>query len=491
MNFSPLTMQPKTTLYLLLVFFTLNLSGQQNHLMYFARDLPQANYLNPAYQIPCKWWVGVPVLSSLHLNYANSLFSFNSLFPGDANGRNLDLNSQVNKINRNNFIGLETHITLFGLGYRKNDWYYNFMITEKAEVDLFLSKGFVGFAWNGNAASIGETIKIKNTGIYLNHYREYAFGVSKQVNDNLLAGVKAKILFGKFNATTTRTKASLTTSEHEYYLDADYNVLVRTSLVDNFDIENAEGSVNREDYSQPNEIIPLLLNRKNPGIAFDAGFVYQYNERTNINASLIDIGFIRWRSHLNTFESDGEYSFYGISEDNQYTVSDKDFFLDTLDFEETHKKYFKLLPPKLNAGIQYAILPRLNANFLITSKLYPEKWVNTASLTFDSQILNWLYLTTGYTIQYGSYNNVGLGFILGRSPIQFYAFTDNLTGMIWPQTTRNINLRFGLNINLGCRNKSSSDRTKKFSGSEVPCPDIEIRQNDYKQKILRKRNRTK
>lgn len=171
-------MRLKPTIYFFLLLITAHLHGQQNHLMYFAYQLPQANYQNPAYQSPCKWWVGVPVLSSIHFNYANSLFSLNNLFPEGANTRNLDLSGQINNLKRNNFIGIETNITLFGLGYKSQKRYYNFTVTEKAEIDLFLSRNFASFVWEGNAGYIGETIDINNTGIYLNYYREYAFSLN-------------------------------------------------------------------------------------------------------------------------------------------------------------------------------------------------------------------------------------------------------------------------------------------------------------------------
>ena len=470
-------------LILILISFS-RINAQQNHLMYFSYELPQANFLNPAYQAPCKWWIGIPVLSSVYINYANSLFSFNSLFPeGTGNMRNLDLGGQIDKLNRNNFIGLETHLTLFGLGYKRNNWYYNFTITEKAEIDAFLSRNYVDLVWNGNAGSIGKTIKLKNTGLYLNHYREFAFGVSKTVNENLLVGAKAKLLFGKLNVSTTHTRASLYTSEHEYYLNLNYNIEANTSLPVN---------INPDDITDItyNEASPasILLNRKNPGIAFDAGVLYKYNEKINLTASILDVGFIRWRSNLNTIGSNDNIEFRGLTE-SEYTLTDANFIIDTLDFEITPDKYFKLLPFKLNAGLQYKLHPLLNANFLITSKYFREKIINTASVMLDSKPLNWLYVTTGYTIQYGAYNNVGLGFILGNYPVQFYAFTDNLTGIIWTQTTRNINLRFGINVNLGCRTKKDKSIDDAFNGSQVPCPDLDKKQNAFKQKIEKKRTR--
>ena len=40
-------------------------------------------------------------------------------------------------------------------------------------------------------------------------------------------------------------------------------------------------------------------------------------------------------------------------------------------------------------------------------------------------------------------------------PCQFYIASDNVLGMIWPQSTKNLNLRFGLNIIFGCYRKEN------------------------------------
>jgi hypothetical protein len=64
---------------------------------------------------------------------------------------------------------------------------------------------------------------------------------------------------------------------------------------------------------------------------------------------------------------------------------------------------------------------------------------------------------------YRSFYIVGLGISTSRGPLQFYMVSDNVCGFIWPLSARNINLRFGLNINLGCSIKSP-----KKSGRNIP-----------------------
>jgi hypothetical protein len=57
---------------------------------------------------------------------------------------------------------------------------------------------------------------------------------------------------------------------------------------------------------------------------------------------------------------------------------------------------------------------------------------------------------------------LGLGIKLGKSPVQFYAVSDNILGFIKPLDTKNINVRTGLQFNFGC------SRRAKYNNSGCP-----------------------
>ncbi|MFO7657601.1 MAG: hypothetical protein R6W78_11075, partial [Bacteroidales bacterium] len=74
---------PKNTIYRLMALILLSLCfpvmGQQSHTLYFLHNVPQSNLLNPAVQNECKLFIGLPLISSLHINLANSGFTYNQL----------------------------------------------------------------------------------------------------------------------------------------------------------------------------------------------------------------------------------------------------------------------------------------------------------------------------------------------------------------------------------------------------------------------------
>ncbi|MCG8700840.1 MAG: DUF5723 family protein [Bacteroidales bacterium] len=460
--------------------------GQQNNLLYFAPEVPQANLLNPAYQIPCKWFIGLPVLSSMHVNYGNSAFSVNNLASVSGETASLDPNSFLRGIKRRNSIGTEVHVMLLGLGYRRNDWYYNFSIIEKNEANVFLPRSMFDFVWSGNGGNIGETIKINNIGAYGHHIREYALGASTILDNGMYVGAKAKLLFGKLNATSRGSRASLSTADHTYNLLANYNLDISTSLPITVST-TPDNNIENVTYNDGTDIKQLILNRKNKGFAIDAGIMYPYSDKITLSASIIDLGFVNWRSNLNSLQSDTEVRFEGIDTISDNPLDSYEDYQDMITFDIGQNNYSTWLPTKLHLGGEYDINKYFIAGALITSKFYAQKWLT--SLTFTGSYLptHWSRIMLGYNMQYGSYNNIGLGLTVGKNPVQFYAYTDNLVGIIKPMNTRNLNMRFGLNIIVGCKQKNEKEiRGAKKSGSQVPCPNINLRKNKTKERIERK-----
>src|SRR5208282_5712086 len=86
------------------------LEGQQDATLFFMHSTPQANFVNPAVRNDCKWMLGLPVLSSFHVEYGNSGFSVMQLI------HNLP-DSTIQSLNLNpiNYITTELYINLFFL----------------------------------------------------------------------------------------------------------------------------------------------------------------------------------------------------------------------------------------------------------------------------------------------------------------------------------------------------------------------------------------
>ncbi len=395
----------------------------------------------------------------------------------------MNIDRVVNQLGRRSFIGAELHTTILALGYKRGDYYFNFSTIEKVNLPITISRDFFGLIWNGNHSFEGSEAGFRGSAAYLTYYREYALGISKRTASDSYFGLKGKVLFGKLNLSTPSTDISLFTDEDTYNLTFDGDLRSNLSLP--VTIEHDSGRIQSINLEDPLDYRELLLNRKNWGFAVDVGMVIPYTDRITLSASILDLGFIQWRSNQNNINGSGDFFYDGPLGD---TIISPDYvedlinsFSDSMQLDVTNNNYTTFLPVKAYFGLKYEISPKINAGGLLSAVIYRTKAVTALTASIEYNPFGNFYLLGSYSLMYRSFKNVGLGFSVGRGPIQFYMISDNVPGLIWPFATRNINLRFGLNINLGCSEKEGKTEGKgmikggKYSGSHI-CP---VYEKDY------------
>src|SRR5512135_2865481 len=91
--------------------------AQQNNTLFFMHSLPEANYLNPAVQKDCGTFIGLPLISSFHVNIANSGFPAGKLlilYTDGTFGVRSDMNTS--HLRRRNYFLSEFHSVLLAVG---------------------------------------------------------------------------------------------------------------------------------------------------------------------------------------------------------------------------------------------------------------------------------------------------------------------------------------------------------------------------------------
>lgn len=446
----------------LLLLGSIHILSQQNHNLFFLHQVPESNLLNPAIPISCKWYIGIPVLSSVHVNYANSSFTFKQVFHKNSeNIYNADVDALVRRTHRRNFIGTEAHVQLAALGYRTGDYSFMFTLTEKNNIPITYPGEVILLALGGNTQFEGEQAGFRGTGLYLNHYREYALSLSKYMDNGLYIGTRAKLLFGKLNISPRSSDINLHTDDAGFTLNFDGDLLLHSSLP--IHIDTSGGIIDNITYNDDLTPIQLAMNRQNPGFGLDFGLIYPINDQLEFSASVIDFGFIRWRSNLNTISGSGNFYYdgpLGDSIDSEDYFSDLiNTFTDSLQLEVSSQNYTSFLPTRLIAGVTYQYTNKLRFGLKGEALIYRTKILPSATLNAMYNPLGNLHLLASYTMQYNSLTNIGLGLVIGRDPVQFYILSDNVPGTIWPLSGRNINLRFGLNLNFGCKLKEKNNNS--------------------------------
>jgi len=448
-----------------LTFFLISFSfigySQQDNTLFFLHDIPESNFVNPAVQIRCRQYFGLPLLTTLHFNVNSTGFSYNSFSPGAAK---IDVDKLVSKMHLLDYVSMEFHYTpiSFGFMYDKKQ-YFNFAWTEKVEAKVFISKKLLMLLKDGNTQYVGEGLSTRNPGVKAIYYREFSFGYSTHFGKYSIVGAHAKVLFGLAGVFTKRKPVDFTTNKLTYNIDASWNPKVNTSLPLNvsYDSEGYVSGVSLGSISP----VGFLLNFKNQGLATDFGFIYK-EDKITWSGSILDVGMIWWHDQTNKFENNGHFVFQGATVTDGMSTADyansiRDSIQNQFRFKNTKKGFITFLNPRIYFGGTYPVLKQLKVGALARTEFYPGRPIVGVTISATAFSQKGSTASVNYSVMNGSFTNLGLGLGLSSDKFQFFVLSDNVMAFIFPQSARNVNLRFGFNFFIGCTEKKKEYKIPK------------------------------
>lgn len=471
------------------VFFAFVVFGQQNQTMYFMH-IPQANITNPAVYGPCKLTISgllVPIsgqlIPPLYLNYNNNGFAYKHFIHHGTGVRSdsliMDFPLLIDKMKKVNYISLETHIPWLNVSYIWKDWYFSFGINERINAMVSLPRDLFVLAWEGNGKSLlGEKAMLSFLGANVNWYREYAIGAARQLDRKWTVGARSKLLFGKSNLWFKNNRFTWHTNADDYSYTFDVDMDIRasqpfydiTKLIYDYNLDSLmfemDTILDMGDAEVRDIMKNVVFNSKNKGIGFDFGAKYQYNDKITLYASLLDFGFIRYKQNAEVVKAKGTFYFDGwdiqpyFENNDSVTEAHTQAFVDSVIklFDPNHqsKAYNYWLPSRLYVGGTYKLTDKYNIGLLFRNEFFLKRIHSAVTLSGNAQFTKWFSANMSYTVQNNSMKHLGLGFGLKFGFYQWYMVSDNIFGFIFPQSTRTINLRMGLNMIFGCKKRESS-----------------------------------
>ncbi len=454
----------RVALVTLLLLISCRLHAQQDNTLFFMHSLPQSNMVNPAVQIECKTFVGIPLLSSIHFNANSTGFSYNSFSPG---ATSVDLNRLTSGLFWWDYVTAEFHYNWIALGYRPNERdYYNFSVTEKVDMKLFFPKKLVMLARDGNTPYVGDEFTVRNPGINAFYYREFSFGYSRKMDSRLTLGAHAKVLFGMAGVFTRRRPIHLNVDGNTYNLNADWNLRADAAgpMTVGYDANGYVNSIGVGAISP----VAFLLNFRNVGLASDLGFIYHADVLT-WSGSVLDLGLIYWTAQTHRFRQDGSFVFSGATpangtDPNAYIAMMRDSLNNQLRVKEAKGGFVSFLNPRAYVGATYPLSDHLNAGALLRTELYPGRPIMGTTLSLNAFGWKGFSGSVSYSAMNGSLRNIGLGFGVGSETFKIHLISDNVLAFFFPSSARNANIRFGMHLMLGCHEKKRSPSKSSYNG---------------------------
>ncbi len=423
--------------------------------------VPQANLLNPAIEPTCDWVVGIPGLSSAHLSYSNTGFTYNDLAGSDT----WNIERVAEQLHRVDMIATEAMVHPIYLGHRFGSLYFTLLVADRAHFYQTIPGTLVETAVYGNGPFVGETVDYDalRTGGY--YQREYALSATRRMSPYLTAGIRARLLFGKASIQTANSDLNLTTGPGSFNLLLSSDYLVNTSLPVTF-TEDDNGDVNGVELDDL-DVVQFLLNRKNPGISIDLGMIYDLSSETSLSASLLDLGLTRWSSDLNNVSGEGSFTYTGIDPGTDvisfaFINEIRDSLINSFDISAAQESYTYVYPAQLYLGVSHRLHDRLTAGVVNRNVLFKKKLHSSVTLTAQRTFLKGFMAAFSWSYLNNSVKNVGAALAYTGKGFQFHVSSDNLLGFFYPFNTRTAQIRAGCNIVFGCggqrkkRNRSPS-----------------------------------
>ena len=457
----------------------------QDNTMYFMDRIPQAIHTNPALMYYCRTYVELPVLSSIRYSYANTAFGYHDALHYGTGSRAdsiiIDVPNLKKKLHKRNYIRNDLTLNILGAGFRISDYYFHFNVSNHLETRVGFPGGLIDLT-DGNWNSTTETpqnINLGGLGVSAVNYIQFAAGVATQWSDGLYIGATAKYLMGSANVVSRRTGLMIETSSDPFVLDVSSNYKINASFPIDMSYDTM-GLVSDVDLSNAGtNIVQNYILNKNRGFALDAGVIYEYSDQLTLSASVVDLGFIRWKSNPNRLTSVGDASFSGFDLNQLATDPDQtdlitslvDSVIEAWEFTNSTDPYWSMLTTKIYVGGLYQVIPKVGLGGLIKTEIYDSRPHFSATLSANAKPLKWLSGTVSYSIMNNKLWNLGGGIAIGGPGVQFYFVADHIPvrfvsydGIPIPYNARTLNFQFGINLIFGCTEEEKSGRSRSPSG---------------------------
>ena len=458
----------KIILTLLLFCFVGGAFAQSNLTLYNMEPIPQRLSVNPALAPDCKWYLGMPALSSIDLNFASNALQFKSInesfkaVPGQ-DSFVIDFKQLSSGISgKNTFVNVGVNQEWLNFGFRVGKNMFTFGITEKVKTRVSVPKDLFKLAFEGNGGSnLGYDFNF-NFGLDILHTREFAIGYNRRLlNDKLSVGGRLKYVRGLNVINTAKNDIIFNTNQNTfaYKVTADIEVNASTPVLDD--------SLNID------PLDAILGSPKNSGFGIDLGASYKLSDKITLTASVVDLGVINWQAYTKNVVSrnpGASFEYRGI--DIQEYLGDSvqggagfealaDTLQDVFALDTSSNSFTTGLLGEFYLGGNFHITDKHNAGVLFYGSFYNKQFYPAVTLSWNSKFGRILALSGSYTIMRGSYANIGLGMGLNLGPEQFYFASDNLIGAV-TGNVKTLGVRFGWNHTIG-RKKWENEQKEKVN----------------------------
>ncbi len=444
--------------------------------LHFARTVPQSIYKNPAFKPHHDLNISLPGMGSTQFSLANSGFRYNDAIRPRERDDSLELTMDrvLNALYRRNYLTLNAHMDLFHGGIKKGKNYFSVNVTDRIHTRLIYPSSLIKLLWEGNGGEfLGERVDLSKLRLDHMYYREFGFGMARDLDESTTLGARAKFLQGLQNIRTEVNTLGLRTHEETFGWTVNGKAEINTSGMEQlWDEEQQPGAKD------------IFFVGGNYGFSADIGVESQLSETVDLSVAVLDLGAIRWGNNIKRFKSnDVNFTYEGgdlvnLYEDQDTTVENaietlEDSIEDAFNITRSGDPYTTPLSGKIQAGATVELAPRTEIGAL--GRVSFVRGQRRGALTINLRHHNHkgLRLMASYSVQNRSADNVGAGFSARIGPVQWHFLSDNILAPFRPHKIKTLQFQTGINLTFGGTEDDPFEKKTRTPDEEGPAKKAE------------------
>ncbi len=466
-------------------------NAQMSNTLFFDKQNLRQHKVNPAAQPIGKFYVGMPGISTIAISGGNSRFTFDDLVENkEVNGevrtllfmdKNADgMQNFLDKLKFKERVYASYRVDLLDFGFSiKEKGFFTFGLSNRMETMLILPHQIPSIIFGGMNNHEVYDFRMNRLSVSSTLFSEIAAGYSHKINDKLSIGGKFKFLLGHLNAYTDFYDLDLMATEDEWHFKGDASI--HGSVPGLRFVPNDKHQFGEVEFDE-DQPIRSYIKPRGSGMAIDLGMTYQILPELKVSASVLDLGFIRWRKDLVQLDKNGDVVYNGVEFDiNDDSTKYYEHYGDELEnlyvINDHPEKYGSALSTKLNVGAEYSLWEdRVGFGFLSTTYFFRRTAWEEFLISTNFRPCKYVSLTLSYNMFDGEWNNLNAGMNLNLGPVNLYAALDHIPLKFAkideykiPSNTRSVRANVGLAFLFGTKKR---DRDKDGVPDKYDkCPD--------------------
>lgn len=442
---------------------------------YFMEGTSARLQLNPGLQ-PTKGYFNMPIVGSFNMSASSNVLGTSDIIDLMDSGSDLYSNDKLfDRLKADNRLNVNLNTDILSFGWYRGKGFWSVNVGLRADFGAALAKDMFsmmrtmnGFALE-DVAGTNQSYSLSNQTLNMKAYAEIGLGYSRRITEKLTVGGRVKVLLGLARAEMNinqfdlnldvpnlrnyqddASRGELSPSDwygKGYSYAADGNVITtlkgggmtfdNDGMIDDFDLDAGD------------------LGIAGSGFGIDLGASYKVWDNLTVSASILDLGFLKWKESETTVATVSGGDEVTINSENYDRYIGGDFLsFERFDFEEGSPEKVKtktrLYSTLLLAG-EYGLLNnKLSVGAMYTARFAEPKTLNELTFLATYRPKNWLNAAISYSPIQASGKSIGLAVKLGP----LFVGTDY---MFFGGNSKSVNGFLGISFPLGGKAKPFSE----------------------------------